>query len=139
MSVKIRLMRRGAKGQPFYRLVVADSRSPRSGRYIETVGFYNPRTEPSTMAVNAEKAIAWLRKGARPSDAARVILERTGVLRQWQESRAKALARDSCHWRSTPVRSKMTRAASDGRAPLRSHAIAFSALTAIVDGSVRGL
>jgi small subunit ribosomal protein S16 len=90
MSVKIRLMRRGAKGQPFYRLVVADSRSPRSGRYIETVGFYNPRTEPSTMAVNAEKAIAWLRKGARPSDAARVILEKTGVLRQWQESRAKA-------------------------------------------------
>jgi small subunit ribosomal protein S16 len=90
MSVKIRLMRRGAKGQPFYRLVVADSRSPRSGRFIETVGFYNPRTEPSTMTVNAEKVIAWLRKGARPSDAARVVLEKTGVLRQWEESRAKA-------------------------------------------------
>ena len=90
MSVKIRLMRRGAKGQPFYRLVVADSRSPRSGRYMETVGFYNPRTEPSTMTVNAEKVIAWLRKGARPSDAARVVLEKTGVLRQWEESRAKA-------------------------------------------------
>ncbi len=90
MSVKIRLMRRGAKGQPFYRLVVADTRSPRSGRYIETVGFYNPRTEPSTMQVNAEKVLAWLRKGARPSDAARVVLEKTGVLRQWEESRAKA-------------------------------------------------
>lgn len=90
MSVKIRLMRRGAKGQPFYRLVVADARSPRSGRYIETLGFYNPRTEPSTMKVNAEKALAWLQKGARPSDAARVVLERTGVLRQWEESRKRA-------------------------------------------------
>jgi small subunit ribosomal protein S16 len=88
--VKIRLMRRGAKGQPFYRLVVADARSPRSGRYIETLGFYNPRTEPSTMQVNAEKALAWLRKGARPSDAARVILEKSGVLRRWEEARAKA-------------------------------------------------
>ena len=90
MSVKIRLMRRGAKGQPFYRLVVADARSPRSGRYIETLGFYNPRTEPSTMKVNAEKALAWLQKGARPSDAARVVLERTGVLQQWEESRKRA-------------------------------------------------
>jgi len=89
MSVKIRLMRRGAKGQPFYRLVVADGRSPRSGKYIESVGFYNPRTEPSTMQVNSDKVLAWLRKGARPSDAARVILEKTGVLRQWQESRSK--------------------------------------------------
>jgi small subunit ribosomal protein S16 len=88
--VKIRLMRRGAKGQPFYRLVVADVRSPRSGRYIETVGFYNPRTEPSTMKVDADKVLAWLRKGARPSDAARVILEKSGVLRQWEETRTKA-------------------------------------------------
>ena len=90
MSVKIRLMRRGARGQPFYRLVIADSRSPRSGRYIETVGFYNPRTDPSTMQVNADKVLAWLQKGARPSDAARVVLEKTGVLRQWEALRAKA-------------------------------------------------
>jgi small subunit ribosomal protein S16 len=90
MSVKIRLMRRGARGQPFYRLVVADSRSPRSGKYIETVGFYNPRTDPSTMQVNADKVLAWMRKGARPSDAARVVLEKTGVLRQWEELRTKA-------------------------------------------------
>ncbi|HEV2440500.1 MAG TPA: 30S ribosomal protein S16 [bacterium] len=90
MSVKIRLTRRGAKGQPFYRLVVADSHSPRSGKYLDNVGYYNPRTEPSTMHVNTEKVLAWLRKGARPSDAARVILEKTGVLRQWEESRAKA-------------------------------------------------
>jgi len=90
MSVKIRLMRRGAKGQPFYRLVVADARSPRSGKYIEAVGFYNPRTEPSTMKVNEEKVLAWLRRGARPSDAARVVLQKTGVLQRWEEARTKA-------------------------------------------------
>jgi small subunit ribosomal protein S16 len=93
MSVKIRLTRRGAKGQPFYRLVVADSQSPRSGKYLDNVGLYNPRTEPSTMQVNTEKVLAWLRKGARPSDAARVILEKTGVLQQWDaEARSRAKA-----------------------------------------------
>src|SRR5207253_11102014 len=93
MGVKIRLMRRGARGQPFYRLVVADVRSPRSGKYIEAVGFYNPRTEPSTMKVNEEKVLAWLRKGARPSDAARVILTKTGVLQRWEEARVQGSRR----------------------------------------------
>lgn len=78
--VKIRLMRLGGKHQPFYRLVVADSRSPRSGRYIEVIGHYNPTTEPSTIKVDEAKALSWLRKGARPSDAARVLLQRSGVL-----------------------------------------------------------
>ncbi|HEU4797499.1 MAG TPA: 30S ribosomal protein S16 [bacterium] len=78
--VKIRLMRLGGKHKPFYRLVVADSRAPRSGRYIEAIGYYNPTTEPSTIKVNEAKALAWLRKGARPSDSARVLLQRTGVL-----------------------------------------------------------
>ncbi len=78
--VKIRLMRLGGKHQPFYRLVVADSRSPRSGRYIEIIGQYNPTTDPSSITVNEAKALSWLRKGARPSDAARVLLQRSGVL-----------------------------------------------------------
>ncbi|OFX14727.1 MAG: 30S ribosomal protein S16 [Armatimonadetes bacterium RBG_19FT_COMBO_69_19] len=78
--VKIRLMRLGGKHKPFYRLVVADSRAPRSGRYIEAIGYYNPTTDPSTLKVDEAKAIAWLRKGARPSDTARVLLQRTGVL-----------------------------------------------------------
>lgn len=78
--VKIRLMRLGGKHKPFYRLVVADSRSPRSGRYIEAIGYYNPTTDPSTVKIDEAKAMAWLRKGARPSDTARVLLERTGVL-----------------------------------------------------------
>ncbi len=80
MAVKIRLMRLGGKHKPFYRLVVADSRSPRSGRYIEAIGYYNPTTEPSTIKIDEAKAASWLRKGARPSDAARVLLRRTGVL-----------------------------------------------------------
>jgi len=78
--VKIRLMRLGGKHKPFYRLVVADSRAPRSGRYIEAIGYYNPTTDPSTLKVDETKAIAWLRKGARPSNTARVLLQRTGVL-----------------------------------------------------------
>ncbi len=78
--VKIRLMRLGGKHKPFYRLVVADSRSPRSGRYIEAIGYYNPTTEPSTVKIDEAKALSWLRKGARPSDAARVLLHRSGVL-----------------------------------------------------------
>lgn len=78
--VKIRLMRLGGKHRPFYRLVVADSRAPRSGRYIEAIGYYNPTTDPSTVKIDEVKAIVWLKKGARPSDAARVLLEKTGVL-----------------------------------------------------------
>ncbi len=80
MTVKIRLMRLGGRHKPFYRLVVADSRAPRSGRYIEAIGYYNPTTEPSTIKIDEAKAVSWLRKGARPSDAARVLLRRSGVL-----------------------------------------------------------
>ncbi len=88
MAVKIRLMRMGQKHQPVYRVVVADSRSPRNGRSIEILGHYNPRTEPSTIHIDAERAIAWLDRGARPSDAARVLLQKTGVLQEWQRRRA---------------------------------------------------
>lgn len=84
--VKIRLMRLGAKHKPFYRLVVADSRAPRSGRYIEAIGYYNPTTEPSTIKIDEGKAVAWLRKGARPSDAARVLLARAGVTARGTQS-----------------------------------------------------
>lgn len=87
MAVKIRLMRLGGRHKPFYRLVVADSRSPRSGRYIEAIGYYNPTTEPSTIQVDEAKALGWLRKGARPSDAARVLLAQSGVLRKWADQK----------------------------------------------------
>lgn len=90
MAVKIRLMRVGAKHQPSYRVVVADSRAPRGGRYLESIGYYNPRKEPSTISIDEEKAVSWLNKGARPSDAARVLLEKTGILRRWEAGRSKA-------------------------------------------------
>jgi small subunit ribosomal protein S16 len=82
MAVKIRLMRVGAKHQPSYRVVVADSRSPRGGRYLEALGYYNPRTEPSVIKIDEAKARVWLSRGARPSDAARVLLEKTGILKR---------------------------------------------------------
>ena len=74
MAVRIRLMRTGAKKQPSYHLVVADSRSPRDGRFIDVVGHYNPRTEPAELVVNVEKTVDWIRKGAQPSDTAKDLL-----------------------------------------------------------------
>ncbi|MBI3967347.1 MAG: 30S ribosomal protein S16 [Chloroflexi bacterium] len=80
MPVRIRLRRTGAKKRPNYRLVVADSRSPRDGRFIETVGHYNPLTDPPSVTVNEERTLHWLRCGAQPSEAAAKILKRAGVL-----------------------------------------------------------
>lgn len=78
--VKIRLRRMGAKKQPTYRFVVADSRSPRDGRFIEIVGHYNPRTEPKTVVVNADKVKEWLAKGAQPSETVRRLLAAQGLV-----------------------------------------------------------
>ncbi len=76
MAVRIRLKRMGAKKQPFYRIVVADSRSPRDGRFIEEIGYYNPTTDPTTFHVNMEKVEHWLSKGAKPSDRVKILLEK---------------------------------------------------------------
>jgi len=78
--VKIRLRRMGAKKQPTYRFVVADSRSPRDGRFIEILGHYNPRTEPKTLEVNAEKAKEWLAKGAQPTVTVRRLFAEKGIV-----------------------------------------------------------
>ena len=78
--VKIRLRRMGAKKRPFYRLVVAEARSPRDGRFIEQLGYYDPLTEPATVSIDEEKVLKWLSQGAQPSDAARILLQRQGVL-----------------------------------------------------------
>ena len=69
----------GKKGQPTYRVVAADARAPRDGRFIETIGRYDPRTEPSTIEINEDRALDWLRKGAQPSEAVGKLLEITGV------------------------------------------------------------
>ena len=81
MAVKIRLARHGAKGAPFYRIVVADSRSPRDGRFIDRIGTYNPRTEPSDIQVDADKARQWIKQGATPSDTVQSLLKQAGVFK----------------------------------------------------------
>ncbi len=90
MAVKIRLKRMGAKKRPFYRLVVADSRAPRDGRFIEEIGYYNPIVEPSELNVDKDKALAWLQKGAQPSEAARKLLRQAGVLEMFHNSKAES-------------------------------------------------
>ena len=82
--VRIRLRRQGAKKQPSYRVVVADSRSPRDGRFIENIGFYNPRTDPETVKIKAERALYWLEVGAQPSDPVLRLLKKTGVWQQFK-------------------------------------------------------
>ena len=80
MAVKIRLTRLGKKKAPFYRVVVADSRFPRDGRFIEEIGYYDPTTEPSTIKIDAEKAATWVKNGAQPTDTVRALLKKSGVI-----------------------------------------------------------
>ena len=89
MAVKLRLMRMGKKKQPTYRVVAADVRSPRDGRFIEIVGIYNPRTDPSEIRIDNDKAVAWLAKGAQPTDTVRKLLEISGA---WGEFKGEAPA-----------------------------------------------
>ncbi|MDI3540567.1 30S ribosomal protein S16 [Koleobacter methoxysyntrophicus] len=85
MAVKIRLKRMGAKKAPFYRLVVADSRMPRDGRFIEEIGYYNPVSQPAQLNINSEKAIEWLKKGAQPSDTVKNLFRKNGIYKELQE------------------------------------------------------
>ena len=79
MAVRIRLKRVGAKKRPFYRIVVADSRSPRDGKFIDEIGYYNPTTEPTTLSINSEKALEWLQKGAQASDTVKALMTKAGI------------------------------------------------------------
>jgi small subunit ribosomal protein S16 len=78
--VKIRLRRVGSKGQPYYRVVVTEARMPRDGRFIETIGHYNPRTDPPTIHIEAERALHWLRNGAQPTEAVAKMLRDLGIM-----------------------------------------------------------
>ena len=80
MAVKIRLRRLGAKKAPYYRIVVADSRAPRDGKFIEEIGTYNPMTEPSAFTVDAEKAKQWIANGAQPTEPVRELIKKNGVI-----------------------------------------------------------
>lgn len=79
MAVKIRLKRMGAKKAPFYRVVVADSRSPRDGRFIEEIGYYNPVSDPKEVKIDAEKAAKWIKDGAQPTDVVKKLFKKAGI------------------------------------------------------------
>lgn len=85
MAVKIRLKRMGATKSPFYRIIVADSRSPRDGRFIETIGNYDSTTQPATINIDADKALGWLQKGAQPTDTVKDLFGQAGIMKRWDE------------------------------------------------------
>ena len=87
MAVKIRLKRMGAKKRPFYRLVAADSRSPRDGKFIENLGTYNPLTDPASINVKEEETLNWLSKGAQPTDTVKNILSKAGIMEKFHNMR----------------------------------------------------
>ncbi len=89
MAVKLRLKRMGAKKRPYYRIVAADSRSPRDGRFIEIVGTYNPITEPAEVKVDEEIALKWLNNGAIPTDTVRDLLRKQGIMEKFHYSKMK--------------------------------------------------
>lgn len=89
MAVKLRLQRLGKKKQPFYRIVAADSRSPRDGKFIEVVGTYNPRFNPPEVVIKEVKALKWLKNGAQPTDTVRSLLKKEGILLKYHLLRKK--------------------------------------------------
>ena len=92
MAVKIRLAQRGKKNTRTYRVVVADARSPRDGKFIEDLGFYNPHDNPSTVDIDVEKAVSWLDKGAQPSDRVQKLLEISGAWAQWRSTKGEVVS-----------------------------------------------
>ncbi len=94
MPVKIRLARKGAKKKPFYRIVVADARAPRDGRFIEVVGTYNPCMEPAEIKLKDERILDWLTKGAQPTQTVRSILKKEGVLKNFTAKLSAEVTKD---------------------------------------------
>lgn len=92
--VKIRLRRMGAKKRPFYRVVVADARAPRDGRFIEEIGYYDPTKDPAIIKIDEERAMKWIKDGAQPTDTARSLLRQSGVLRKIHEAKEAGSARE---------------------------------------------
>lgn len=87
MAVKIRLKRGGAKKEPFYRIVVADARAPRDGKFIEEIGYYNPTKSPAIINVDDEKALSWMKKGAQPSDTVKSLFSKAGIMTKFDQSK----------------------------------------------------
>src|SRR3954463_4162214 len=118
MAVKLRLTRVGKTKQPQYRIVAADSRSPRDGRFIEIVGHYNPRTEPSTLKVDNEKAVKWLQQGAQPTDRVRKLLEISGALEEFGAAKASSCATPTRRTRRRPWPSSPTSSRRSSTTPM---------------------
>jgi small subunit ribosomal protein S16 len=113
LAVKISLMRVGKKKQPTYRVVVADSRSPRDGRFIEIIGQYAPRQDPSVVTVNNERALHWLNQGAQPTESAAKILEISGVWDEYKQANGKvAAAKPKVKSKAKTVKEKPAEAAA---------------------------
>ncbi len=135
MSVKIRLGRHGKKGYPFYHIVVADSRAPRDGKFIEKIGTYNPNTNPATIDLSFEKALDWLQKGAQPTDTCRAILSEKGVMMKkhllggvakgaFSESDAEARFNKWMEEKSSKNAAKTTKLATEARDAAKARAAA---------------
>ena len=90
MAVKIRLRRMGGKKDSFFRIVVADARSPRDGRFVESIGYYDPTTEPATVKMDEEKALEWIAKGAQATDTVKALLQKQGTLKKIEEMKQQA-------------------------------------------------
>ena len=88
MAVKLRLLRMGAKKAPFYRIVAADSRAPRDGRFIELLGTYDPRTNPAKVTMKEEEVLKWLNNGAQPSDTVKNLLSKEGIIKKFADSKS---------------------------------------------------
>ncbi len=89
MAVKIRLKRMGAKKNPFFRIVVADARAPRDGRFIESIGFYDSTVQPAVVKIDEEKALSWMSKGAQPTDTVKSLFSKDGIIAKYAEAKAK--------------------------------------------------
>jgi small subunit ribosomal protein S16 len=113
VAVKLRLMRMGKKKQPTYRVVAADSRSPRDGRFIEIVGVYDPRPDPSSIRIDNDKAVDWLRKGAQPTESVRKLLEISGA---WGTFRGDAPAAPAAEPASEPTKATAAKATAKATA-----------------------
>ncbi len=141
MAVKIRLARHGKKAYAFYHIVVADSRAPRDGKFIEKLGIYNPNTNPATIDLNFEQALSWLMKGAQPTDTARAILSYKGVLYKkhllggvakgaFTEAEAEARFNKWLGEKEGKVAAKVNKLASDASADKKARLTAEAAVNA---------
>jgi small subunit ribosomal protein S16 len=113
VAVKLRLMRMGKKKQPTYRVVAADSRSPRDGRFIEIVGVYDPRPDPSAIRIDNDKAVDWLRKGAQPTESVRKLLEISGA---WETFSGDATSRPVAEPATKPAKATAAKSAAKSTA-----------------------